>query len=81
MANTFCIPTSILSCSERVGKIAMVMLERGEDFGVFFVNSVRDIDALLPHEINLSGAYNTVKDVEAPHSFMFLPRSGLNDSN
>ena len=58
-------------------RLAPIFAARGEDFRVVNVTAARDIQAILPWQMKLEGAYNTVRGVEAPHSFMFLPRSGV----
>ncbi len=57
-------------------RLSSAFASKGEDFRVIYVNSQRDIAAALPWQVRLSGAYATVREVEAPHSFMFLPRAG-----
>jgi hypothetical protein len=57
-------------------RMADAFAERGEDFAVMYSNCVRDIGAILPWQVHLKGAYSTVGEVEAPHSYMFVSRSG-----
>ena len=57
-------------------KLAAGFLERQEAFEVSVVGDVRDVDMLFPHEIKVAGAFATVDDVEAPHSYMLVSRSG-----
>jgi hypothetical protein len=56
--------------------MADAFAERGEDFAVMYSNCIRDLGAILPWQVHLKGAYGTVGDVEAPHSYMFVARSG-----
>lgn len=50
--------------------------ERGEDFQVVCLQTVRDYEGMLPWQMSLGGAYATVGEVEAPHSYFFVPRAG-----
>lgn len=58
-------------------RLADSFATRGEDFHIFLMEDVRDVEQALPWSIRLSGAYSTVDQVEAPHSFMFVPRAGI----
>ena len=50
---------------------------RAEDFRICYVSSARDVESMLPWQLRMEGAYATVRGIQAPHSFMFVPRSGL----
>ena len=55
--------------------------QKGEDFRVVYIHEVRDVEALLPPNHRMEGAYSTVAGVEAPHSFFFVPRAGARIRN
>lgn len=47
---------------------------RGEEFEVKYIQSIRAWKDIMPDEVSLKGAYGTRHDMEAPHSFTFIKR-------
>jgi hypothetical protein len=50
---------------------------KGLEFKVHVVTRVRCVEKMLPKEMNLSGGYKTRDGIEAPHSFIYLPRGWI----
>jgi hypothetical protein len=49
----------------------------GMEFKAQVIHAARNVQAMLPTTLALSGAYKTRLDIEAPHSFVFVPRGWL----
>jgi hypothetical protein len=61
-------------CGLLRSRLARTFEEKGLQFVVQYVETVRPWEQLLPQNVRFYGAYRTRGGVEAPHSFTFIRR-------